>query len=240
MNKKQLNLTLLLAVIITFFPLMMPIKSQTFFPPESQQKSLENRELLNKIAESLFLTSRDKKTGGGRGDICAVSPQAWVERSQQQTFLEPVQVLNSQPLFLWQTQDLEPTEIQVFEDSEIPQNPIWSGNIVDGKNYIIYQGEPLKAGKVYYWRLLAPGPKKQTYFQVISEQDSIHQELKQRETQLQSQGVSAEKIALEKANYLAEQDFWSDALRELFSVTNPSTELKETIQNIRAHNFCKN
>jgi hypothetical protein len=49
-----------------------------------------------------------------------------------------------------------------------------------------------------------------------------------------------EKMALEKANYFAEQELWSDALRELYSVPNPSAELKDAIAQIQAHDFCKN
>lgn len=44
--------------------------------------------------------------------------------------------------------------------------------------------------------------------------------------------------ALERINYFSQKQLWSDVLREIYSVPNPSPELKQTINQIQGHNFC--
>jgi uncharacterized protein (DUF342 family) len=66
--------------------------------------------------------------------------------------------------------------------------------------------------------------------------DRITAELSQLEERLK--GASAETMALEKANYFAERKLWPDALRELYSVSEPSAELRDAIEQIQAYDFC--
>ncbi len=238
-NKKLISTLLITTGILMIFSSILPLKAQTRFAPSGQQRQPEPRELLDNFTGRLFVLERKKKPGGGRGEVCPIAPQTWVNSNDENATLEPVKILSSQPLFFWKSNGENAIKIEVFEDSEIIKDPIWKADIPDGQTHILYQGEPLKAGKVYYWRLVAIGPKKQTYFQVLPEQNPIQEELKTRENKLQSQGASAEEISLKKAHYLAEQGLWSDALRELFSVANPSAELKKSIQQIIAHNFCE-
>ena len=70
------------------------------------------------------------------------------------------------------------------------------------------------------------------------QRDRIADDLTKLEAQLKKQRASAEKIALEKANYFAQKELWSDALLQLYSVSNPSAELSEMIRQIQAHDFC--
>ena len=242
-NKKLISTLLITTGILIVFSSILPLKAQTRFAPSGQQRQPEPRELLDNFTGRLFVLERKKEPGGGRGEICPIAPQTWVNSNDENAALEPVKVLSSQPLFFWEinnrSNDIKIQGIEVFEDSEIIKDPIWKADIPNGKTHILYQGEPLKPGKVYYWRLIAIGAKKQTYFQVLPEQNRIQEELKTRENQLQSQGASVEEISIEKAHYLSEQGLWSDALRELFSVANPSAELQKNIQQILAHNFCE-
>lgn len=64
----------------------------------------------------------------------------------------------------------------------------------------------------------------------------ITAELPQLEERVE--GASQETIALEKANYFAGKELWSDALRELSSVPTPSVELKNAIALLQAHDLC--
>ena len=68
------------------------------------------------------------------------------------------------------------------------------------------------------------------------QRDRISAELTQLQAQLQD--ASEETIALEKANYFVKQELWADALRELYSVSNPSPTLTAAIKEIQSHNFC--
>ncbi|MEA5500564.1 hypothetical protein VB834_20295 [Limnoraphis robusta Tam1] len=238
-NKKLISTLLITTGILIVFSSILPLKAQTFFASSSQKRQSESIELPDHFTGPLFFLQRKKEPGGGRGPICPIAPKTWVDSNNENAALEPVKVVSSQPLFFWKSNGENATKIEVFEESEIIKDPIWKADIPNGKTHILYQGEPLKPGKVYYWRLTAIGPKKQTYFQVIPEQNRIQEELKKLENQLQSQGASVEEISLEKAHYLAKQGWWSDALREIFSVANPSVELKQSIQQVLAHNFCE-
>ena len=68
--------------------------------------------------------------------------------------------------------------------------------------------------------------------------DHITNDLTKLEERREKQGASAEKIALEKANYFAQQELWSDALREIYAVPNPSAELTRIIQQIPSTVYC--
>ena len=51
-------------------------------------------------------------------------------------------------------------------------------------------------------------------------------------------GISAEKIALLRANYFMEKGLFGDAYQELFSVAKPSTELRKNLEEIKKAEFC--
>ena len=62
--------------------------------------------------------------------------------------------------------------------------------------------------------------------------DRLARELEQLETELTLSGANTEEITLEKANYFAERDLWSDALQQIYSVENSSTALNSNTQEI--------
>jgi hypothetical protein len=66
----------------------------------------------------------------------------------------------------------------------------------------------------------------------------ITNDLTKLDASLKQERATVEKIALEKANYFAGREMWTDALQQLYSVPNPSPELLQTIKNIEAYNFC--
>ena len=57
------------------------------------------------------------------------------------------------------------------------------------------------------------------------------------EHRLKKQGANAEKIALEKANYFANEELWSDVVNEIYQVKNPSRRLKQKIQQIESSDY---
>lgn len=134
-------------------------------------------------------------------------------------------------------------KIELFQQGN--KQVVWSREITPAQEKIIYDGKPLQPGELYQWHMYVnvPFPKKSVsmQFQVIETQKRarITSELTQLETQLQKQGANAEKIALEKANYFAQQELWSDTLREIYTVPNPSAELTKIIQQISSVDYCE-
>jgi hypothetical protein len=181
-----------------------------------------------------------RKSGGSRGVICQIAPAKLVDRNAKEETQDIQEVWSESPLFLWTIKGGTAQKIQVF----VYRNgePLWSPNIKAGETKIVYDGKPLQPGQIYEWQLsaLAPAPTKSlsVRFKVMESQkrDRIAKELTALEERLK--GASAETIALEKANYFAKKELWSDALRELYSVPKPSAELRDAIALLQAHDFC--
>jgi hypothetical protein len=230
----RVQATVLATALITTSLSVLPIQAAV------RQQS---HQLLTEIKDSYLALSwgdiwdrlrRKKKPGGGRGGICAIAPVKLVDRDAKQENSQEIQeVWSARPLFLWQGGRVQ--QIELFLPGS--QEP-WTRKIPEGETKVNYDGEPLQPGQTYEWRILAPHPIKQDPFQVVEpkKRDRISAELKQLEERLE--GASAETIALEKANYFAERELWSDALRELYLVPTPSVELKSAIALLQAHDFC--
>lgn len=179
---------------------------------------------------------RKKKPAGSRGGLCQIAPAKLVDSDAKQENTQEIQeVWSDRPLFLWTGGTVE--KIELFLPGK--QKP-WTGKIRQGETKVNYDGEPLQPGQSYEWQILAPHPIKQEPFQVMEpeKRDRITKELTALEKRLKRERASAETIALEKANYFAERELWSDALRELYSVPKPSAELRNAIALLQAHNFC--
>lgn len=236
--------TLLIVALITTSLEALPIQAAIRQQPQQLLTEIKGTYLAISWGDIWERLRRKKSPAGGRpvhgrGLICAIAPVKLVDQDAVQGEIREIQeVWSERPLFLWTTQGGAVQQIELF--LERSDTAFWSREIPDGKTSIIYDGEPLKPGQTYEWRLTAPFPKAQPLFRVMEsqERDRITAGLKQVEKQFK--GASAEKMALEKANYFAEEELWSDALRELYSVPSPSTELTGAIEQIQAHDFCKN
>ncbi|MEI2579170.1 hypothetical protein [Scytonema sp. PRP1] len=151
------------------------------------------------------------RTGGSRPTqvSCMISP----EKSDVTTI-----VWSERPLFIWQG-----SVQKIAVRPEGSEQDLWS-QPVTGRQSINYTGKALQPGQTYEWivnsSMFVP-------FQVMEAQqrDRITSELKTLENQLKAKGVDTEAIALAKANYFAENQLWSDALQQAYSVQKPSPEL---------------
>jgi hypothetical protein len=236
--------TLLMAALITTSLQAVPIQAAIRQGSQQLRTEIKGTYLANSVAGIVDKLRRKKTPASGRTDkriqpICAIAPVKLVDRDAKQGGIMEIQEIWSEhPLFLWNIQGGTVQKIELFLEGS--DTAFWSRKIPEGATSIIYDGQPLKPGQTYEWRLTAPFPKTQPLFRVMESQErvSITADLKQLEEQLK--GASAEKMAMEKANYFAEQGLWSDALRELYSVPNPSAELRDAIAQIQAHDFCKN
>ncbi len=192
--------------------------------------------------EDLILRlERDKEPGGSRGgQACAIAPQplTMTEASEQ--------VWSLQPLFLWQLRGGDPSQMELvveLYELDAPE-PFWTGEPPNGATSLAYDGEPLEPGQVYEWSVLVTnsllGEGDSADFEVMAadKRAQIEQELVQLEARLKAAAASPEAIALERANYFAARSLWSDALRELYSVENPSRALLAARDRLQANEFC--
>jgi hypothetical protein len=143
-----------------------------------------------------------------RGDqICAVAPG----------LLESTPTIwSDRPVFIWQGTG---QEVRV-RDRET-QALLWSKSIGSTDQAIVYDGEPLQAGRLYQWQVvgdatdLSAAPYWNTFEVMSVEQRApITTELGAIETRMMNESLGT--IALAKSNYLAEQGLWSDALKMLY------------------------
>lgn len=213
---------------------------QAFIKETHQQPTeINNGYLALSWGDIWDILRRKKVAGGRRGDICAIAPQKLVNPNLSNS--ETQEVWSEYPLFLWYSRVSTEQKIELFQKGS--KQVFWSRKIAPGETKVIYDGKPLQLGQSYEWKVLANIPFPVTSgatFQIMGpkKRDRITNDLKQREQQLKKQGANPEKIALEKANYFAQQELWSDALREIYSVPNPSPELTKIIQQIPSSNYC--
>jgi hypothetical protein len=231
-----------MAALITTSLQALPIQAAIKRPQQLLTESQDTYLAISADGIVNSLLRRTKIPKGGRpvhepGLICVIAPAKLVDQDAKPENTQEIQeVWNERPLFLWNIKGGKAQRIELFLEGS--DKAFWSREIPDGKTSIIYDGEPLKPGQSYEWRLTAPFPKMQSVFRVMEQQqrDRIDKELTALKEQLN--GASEETIALEKANYFAKKKLWSDALRELYSVRTPSAELTKAIEQIQAHDFC--
>lgn len=141
-------------------------------------------------------------------------------------------IWGNKPVFLWQG-EIVGIEVRHTRSDKLMWSQNFNPTTRSVTRSVIYQGEPLQPGEDYFWREKLPLkqlPSKQSFRMMKAEdRDRISAELKELESKPN---------ALERINYFSQKQLWSDVLREIYSVPNPSPELKQTINQIQGHNFC--
>jgi hypothetical protein len=155
-------------------------------------------------------------------------------------------IWSDRPLFLWQG-TAPNIEIRLYSpfNPDREQELLWSQTISTESQTtqvqsVPYTGGALQPGQSYDWELVIFSSEERVLkkmrhtFQVMElpERDRLAAELAVIETQLSAAGATAEQIALERANYFAQRDLWSDALQEIYSVKNPLAALTSNTQEI--------
>lgn len=228
--------TVLITTCLSALPIQAALRQQ------SRQLLIEKKETYLALSwgDIWRRLTRNKRPGGGRGAICEIAPVKLVDPNSKEE--GKIEIWSDRPLFLWSIKKGTAKQIQLFMQGD--EKPLWSRDIKAGETKVIYDGEVLQPGQIYEWQLsaLVPFLKKSSgvKFQVMESQkrDRITKELTGLEERLK--GASQETIALEKADYFVQQELWSDALGELYSVPTPSAELRDAIKKIQAHDFCQN
>ncbi|MEH2263295.1 DUF928 domain-containing protein [Nostoc sp.] len=224
MNKLLFN-TLSLSVIALS---TAPVLSNQPIPTQPKQP----QSFISWISQAIFKKEppiRPHKGGsrptvGNPNDICMISPD------------EPKTtrvVWSDRPLFIWQGQV---NKIVVLKNTRKK----WTQPVTETQNISTYTAdEPLQPGETYEWRVFFEDSLSLSVnFQVMEAQqrDRITADLQNLEKQLKAENKDPEAIALAKAKYFAENQLWSDALQQAYSVQFRSDELQKMIKNI--DNLC--
>jgi hypothetical protein len=118
---------------------------------------------------------------------------------------------------------------------------MWSQALDPDQRSIVYgeEGKPLQPGQAYYWRLLRAESSQNSLPRIMFR---VMEQGEERETIVaelaQIRGETIEDTAIARANYFADRELWSDALRELYAVENPSEELLAIVEQIQGKDFC--
>lgn len=233
--KFYLLITSLIIATLSTLPIEAAIRQE---PSQLQRKTYSQFLALSWV--DIWNRLRGRRTPkGGRGEICAILPQELENLDNGQKGTD--EIWTDKPMFYWRgvgvTQiDIKNSKGEVFATLKVK----------DGLTKIKYNGKPLQLGEYYGWQITAekdrgfPTKDSVSYFKVMDSEkrDGITKNLKELEASLKKKGDSVEKIALEKANYFANREMWTDALEHLYSVQKPSAQLMDIIRKIEGHNFC--
>jgi hypothetical protein len=148
-------------------------------------------------------------------------------------------IWSDRPLFLWQASPkVMLQQIQLVDSSK---RILWQKSLAATDQSALYVGQPLQPGQFYTWRLQwtlqdtehSAGSADYT-FQLMEpqQQQQIASELQTLTQRLQASGEDAETIANQQADYLVtrSQPLWSDALKVLYTIENPSSQTTQKLQ----------
>ncbi len=178
--------------------------------------------------------------GIARGGICGIAPLAMTSSTETAS----TEVWSDRPLFVWRGLDVgKQIEVRLPGNQEV----LWHQEVPVGRGMrrVVYGGKkPLQPGQTYNWVVINQANQefefsnlnyvKSVTFKVMDAQkrDRIKADLTRLEEELKNQRATPEEIALQRANYFAQRQLWSDVLQEVYSVKNPSAALEEVVETI--------
>ena len=179
----------------------------------------------NAFDPSQLLQRRPRSQPGGRdGGVCAVSPGLLETENT---------VWSDRPLFLWQIK-AEGIVMQRLIVTDQNGRILWEKPLAATDQSAVYAGQPLQPGQFYQWQLewtVAGETKPADHaFQVMA--PDRRQPISAQLQSLKASEASAETIAQQQAYYLTDPKnlLWSDALKQLYTVENPSRLTTQIIQ----------
>ena len=177
---------------------------------------------------------RRRVAGGSRGDnVCSSSPSQLRNVNSQTKSVE--EIWHQNPLFAWESGKLEAVSLK--EGNRI----YWQQEVEATQNHLFYHGKPLQPGTTYTLVVFNPYETEIQKIQIVDrhKHQKIAADLAEIEDRLKSEGANKEEIAFKKADYFAQRQMWSDALWEIYSIPNPSDELKKILERSNTHNLCR-
>ncbi|MBD3886948.1 hypothetical protein IFO70_35570 [Phormidium tenue FACHB-886] len=167
----------------------------------------------------------------GDGDVCAISPGILEQQNV---------VWSDQPLFLWNASSK--LSLQRLDVIDQTGKIVWEKPLAATAQSALYEGQPLQPGQYYTWRLQWTQQNDEAAANAVNERTITFQlmepeQQRQIATELQTltqqlHGASAETIANQQADYLTNRSepLWSDAMRILYTVENPSRQTTQKLQ----------
>lgn len=177
------------------------------------------------------LLKRDKPPLGGRGEVCPISPFHQANQA-------PVLIWSDRPLFIWQGGSR-----MIGVRLQGTKTVLWREQVGGERStlrQVQYSGPVLQPGKTYEWLFFfsqsSTQPNLFVPFQIMdaTQQTTIKMHLAKLNIQPETQKINAEALALQRANYFAQRQLWSDVLQEVYSVRNPSKQLQQVARDIEA------
>ena len=223
LNKISLKILLLTSLILVNITSTVWAEDNTSTPAESPKQStsiLEAILSLFKSPERRFISRGDR--------VCLISPGDLREQL----------IWSDRPLFIWQG-EIPESKINLTKSAENPgekEQLVWTQIVSENTQTIAYTGEALQPG-TYYWELISDGKTDGRVITLMTEsrREAIAAELTALENKLENDGATEEDIAIAKADYFVRQKLGSDALQQLYSVSNPSPRLTAQIIEIEQH-----
>lgn len=233
-NKLSLGI---LGILLILLGTILPLEAANPLNSSNSSSSVYKKNYRKYITlswSSIWAQIKRKRVAGvSRGNFCLVSPIQMIDGDFQANNIEAIWHKN--PLFAWQSG--KPQTVSLRDGNHI----YWQKKVESNQANLFYDGKPLQPGITYQLIIFNPQETEIKKIRLVSpEQHSkIALDLAAIENQLKSKGVDREKIGLKKADYFTQQQMWSDALWELYSIPNPSDELKEILTQVNAQNFCR-
>lgn len=223
---KKLFILLLLA-LVTITPVAVNAQKNT--PPPATETPRKSTSILKAIL-SLFKSPENRLIT--RGDqVCPIAPGNIGEQF----------IWSDRPLFIWQGK-IPKSTINLYSSSanfnyEQDEQLLWSETVPPNSQTVAYKGKQLQPGFTYDWEFVASGKTYRPTFILMeqAERNAIAADLKIIENQLEVNNATAEEKAIAKADYFVNQQLWSDALQQLYSVENPSPMLTNKVQDIEQY-----
>ena len=197
-----------------------------------QVKSIfQTNKSLSSWFRKLFLRTADNTNN--RGVFCSIFPHYDAP--------DMLTIWTTEPLFIWQANNniiVQTIEVINFSTNSI----IWEHEIKEEeqrRQMVRYGGQPLMSGSYTYkisYQLgeNTPDISEKIDFEVMNEEkrSQIEENLPTTNPKL-----NLEKLAIQRADYFANKKLGADAINEVFSVTNPSPEWQQGLQELRT-SFC--
>jgi hypothetical protein len=185
------------------------------------------------------------QTGLSRGDsLCSVPPIAHSEDSTEPpnssgdhpSTVELSEIWNDRPTLTWFGSSMAVREMKVFLKGEEMPVWVWSNPELQQSSdraasepqspHHVRVETPLVPGQIYEWHIIRPlNPEPD----IIQFQTLTNEEIESIAEAVPVAGIADEASALERADYFAGQQLWSDFWQEIFSVQSPSAQLNQLI-----------
>lgn len=233
-NKFSLSI---LGILLVLFGAILPLEAANPLNLSKSSSSVDRENYRHYISlswSSIWSQIKRKRVAGvSRGNFCLVSPTQMIDGEPQANNIEAIWHKN--PLFVWQLR--KPQTVSLRDGNQI----YWQKKVETNQANLVYDGKPLQPGTTYQLIIFNSQETEIKKIRLVSpEQHSqIALDLAEIENKLKSKGIDREKIGLKKADYFTQRQMWSDALWELYSIPNPSDELKEILTQVNAQNFCR-